>query len=108
MPLVIRLLRAKDLLNLELELVNLTLDASDPARPRLRRENAGPSAIVVRVPPQHIAEQAFTDGGRQSLPHQAFLSCASRLALQLPDGDIDIAFDIEHILTTLKGLELTV
>jgi hypothetical protein len=56
----IRLLRPDDLLNLEVEWVNLDLDASDPAHPALvPLDAAQPAYLIVVFPPQTIAETAF-------------------------------------------------
>jgi type VI protein secretion system component Hcp len=56
----LRLVRSDDLLNLELEGVNLRLDADDPEDPALVvDEPATPARLVVLFPAQTIAETAY-------------------------------------------------
>jgi hypothetical protein len=56
-------LRSGDLLNFQLEFVNLVIDSTNPAAPRLRRETSGDAFIVLRLPPQHIAEDSLKSSG---------------------------------------------
>lgn len=54
------LIRPDDLLNLQVEAVNLRLDASDPHEPALVVDDASaPAALIVTLPPQSIAERAY-------------------------------------------------
>jgi hypothetical protein len=54
------LLRPDDLLNLQVEVVNLRLDASDPHEPALVVDDtSAPAALIVTLPPQSIAERAY-------------------------------------------------
>lgn len=108
MALVVHLCRAKDLLDVELELINLTLDTSDPMRPRLGREAAGPARIVMRLRGQHVAEEAFPRDSQRSTPYKAFLACPSVLTLAIPDHLREIPFSIAEILQALDGAELVV
>lgn len=56
----IQLVRPEDLLNLRVEGINLRLDADDPAAPALVIDDATAAAyLVVSLPPQSIAEQAY-------------------------------------------------
>jgi subtilisin family serine protease len=58
------LLRPDDLLNLQVEGINLQLDASDPANPVLVAGDAGQEAfLIVHFPPQTTTEQAFFESG---------------------------------------------
>lgn len=101
MSFVRNLLRSRDLLDAQLEFVNLTLDESDAGRPRLRRSGAGLAAIVLRLPPQHVAEEITGGDSAPRLPHKARLSCPSRIAFQVPDEFTEILFDAEAILQLL-------
>jgi type VI protein secretion system component Hcp len=54
------LIRPDDLLNLEVEAVNLRLDAGAPGDPALVVDDAAaPAALIVTLPPQTIAETAY-------------------------------------------------
>jgi hypothetical protein len=54
------LLRADDLLNLEIEVVGLELDSSNPQQPKLAPvDSAKPALLIVHFPPQTIVEEAF-------------------------------------------------
>ena len=54
------LIRPDDLLNLQVEVLNLRLDASDPQKPALVVDDASaPAALIVTLPPQAIAERAY-------------------------------------------------
>jgi hypothetical protein len=108
MSVVVHLCRARDLLDIELEFVNLMLDTSDPAHPRLARQAAGPARIVMRLPPQHIAEEAFTQNSQRSPPYKSFLACPSSVSFALPDTVVDIPFSTDGLLSVLSGLETTV
>ena len=54
------LIRPDDLLNLQVEVVNLRLDASTPHEPALVVDDtSAPAALIVTLPPQAIAERAY-------------------------------------------------
>ena len=60
MAMLIELLRPDDLLSLEVETVNLQLDTSDKANPRLvRQSSSAKTYLIFQFPPQSITEQAF-------------------------------------------------
>ncbi|MCI0430394.1 MAG: hypothetical protein L0210_07625 [Rhodospirillales bacterium] len=99
------LLRSRDLLDAQLEFVNLRLDEADPGRPRLRRDGTGVAAIVLRLPPQHVAEQITGGSPSPRLPYKALLSCPSRVAFKIPDNVSDIPFDTEAIFRVLSTCE---
>jgi hypothetical protein len=101
-PLVVNVLRAKDLFNAQFEFVNLTLDASAPANPVLRRSGAGRAFIVMRLPPQHIADQIFEFGTVGNVPHTAFLSCPTRIAFELQRNQV--AFSVCALLDEITKL----
>src|SRR4051794_15610861 len=98
MSFVVHLRRAKDLVDLELEFVNLTLDVSNPAFPHLHRTSAGPAHIVMRLPSQHVAEAAFARTSPRSLPYTGFLACPSKMSFAVPESIADIPFSVEGLL----------
>jgi hypothetical protein len=59
----VALLRPDDLLSLDIEAVNLDLDAADPASPALVATEGREALLVIRFPPQTIAETAFYESG---------------------------------------------
>src|SRR6516164_9402535 len=101
---VIEALRAKDLLRIQFEFINLTVDSANPSAPRLRRAAAGPAFIVMRFPPQHVAEEASSSSHDNPPPYVAFAACPSRLRIQLPDDISDISLTIEDLLDAVKDL----
>ena len=95
-------LRARDLAYFQLELINLALDDPSSSSPMLKRGASGPAYIVLRLPPQHIAEEAMlADGPTPDLPYRAFLSCPSRLAFEVPSAITAIPFRLDDILQHL-------
>src|SRR5436305_3713105 len=105
--LVTNALRCKDLLNIQFEFINLAVDATNTSTPRLRRAADGPAFIVIRLPPQHIAEEAFTSSTTTPPPFKAFLSSPSRIAFELPKTIAEIMFtldDVMHLLTELAPI----
>jgi hypothetical protein len=58
---IIQALRPDDLLVLELEFINLDLFEAEGELPVrfARLEEASPAYVIVRFPPQHLAEQDF-------------------------------------------------
>lgn len=123
------LLRTDDLLNLRIEGVNLKLDATQPDKPALVRENPKrPAYLIVTFPPQTIIEQAFyestpTDpppdekdepyndvpsGDPKKFPVKARIGRPSRLVFRFPKkSDVRIPYDIEGLLNW-DPLELNV
>jgi hypothetical protein len=106
--------RREDLLRLHVDCYNLKLVTTGPA-PRLVRIGQGAAAyVVVRFPPQAVAEQAFfeTDPDYPAppnpndppnepvapLPAGARLGGESRLAFRVPDSVTEIPYTIEGLL----------
>jgi hypothetical protein len=84
---IIRLLRADDLLSLQVELVNLEIvDRRDRTTILWRADSARDAFLVVRFPGQHIAEQAFdeADDSQPTLPAKAGIARPSQLVFRLP------------------------
>ncbi len=92
--LVVSLLRPDDLLALQIELFNFSLQTANGQPATLvRTDPSAASYLVVHFPAQHIAEQAFLDGGATpALPGQV----QSRLA-----GTSRLAFSVDPSITTL-------
>jgi hypothetical protein len=124
----IRLLRPDDLLALDVEVTNVRLDTTDPARPRLVRDKAGQPVLLVFVfQPQSIAEQAYFETAQVNPPSfnpppsspplqgppplppgseapqppgvpQARMSGESRLVFRLPDHVHEVAYSTAGLL----------
>jgi hypothetical protein len=103
---VANLIRPIDLLDLQFEFVNLTLDVTSIGRPRLRRTNVAPALIVVRLPPQHVAEEVGSDHSSRRFPYKAFLSCPSRIAFEVPENVAEIPFTVDDILSRIAEWKL--
>ncbi len=82
----LHLLRAEDLLSLRIEFSNLAIEHRYLKPARLVREIAGKATRITFIfPAQHIAEQAFTDGGASpQLPVMSFGAQPSRLSFEWP------------------------
>ncbi|MBI4504309.1 MAG: twin-arginine translocation signal domain-containing protein, partial [Chloroflexi bacterium] len=106
-------LRPKDLLSLRFEFLNLQLKTDQPLGARHERVHAAAAAyIVVHFPPQNIAERAFTETetpgvacpdpntgdetGCLSVPVDARIAGASRLAFKVPSGVSYIPYSLAH------------
>jgi hypothetical protein len=107
----VRVVRASDLLVCDLELVGI--DVVGVAPDRLLSPVAGASpAIIVHLPPQHVAERVFAEG--EGLPHDARVvvparvAGPSRVAFRLDPAVFPIEYRLEAILTALTASELTV
>jgi len=130
MPFKFVLLRADDLLNLEVEAENLLLDSSNIKDPALVFEKPEqPAYLIFSFPPQSITEQAFFESSQSNpppdeanepynteLPEEsepvppvaARISRESRLVLRIPPGDgVRIPFTTERLLDW-DGWELSV
>jgi hypothetical protein len=101
-------LRADDLLYCQFEFVNLALGMSATGAPQLTRAAAGPAFIVVRLPPQNIAEQAVVDGTSSNLPYPGGLAGPSRLTFRVPDAAPPIDFRLESLLAFVGNADLLV
>jgi hypothetical protein len=128
MPLAFDLLRPDDLLTLRVEAVNLRLDTSRPAQPRLVVDRPHRAALLIfQFPPQSIAEQAFFQTAPVAPPGfnpppvpppqstddplpppggaASRMAGDSRLVFRLPPGMTEIAYTTAALLDWSK-LEL--
>jgi hypothetical protein len=94
--------RADDFFYCQFELVNLTLGSSATGAPQLKRVAAGPAHIVLRLPPQSVAEQVTLTG----LPSQSGLSGPSRLTFRVPDNVDTIDYRLDALLAFLQTADL--
>jgi hypothetical protein len=101
-------IRAEDLLYCQFEFVNLALGTSASGAPQLTRAAAGPAFLVVRLPPQNIAEQAVPDGTSSTLPYPGGLAGPSRLTFRVPDAAPPIDFNLEALLAFVGNADLFV
>ncbi|MFN7926815.1 MAG: hypothetical protein U0Y68_02525 [Blastocatellia bacterium] len=116
----VRVLRPDDLLVLELAFFNLKLDDPKKPAPQLVRIDPQQNAyIVVHLPPQHIAEQAFWESDKESgdnknsdhvsaPPVQTILSGSSRLAFLVPSTALPLAYSLTTLLEKISGFEPSV
>src|SRR5215204_2787839 len=105
--LVVNVLRTDDLLALQFEFVNLHLDTRASQEAHLARTQFGqPAFIIVRFPPQHVAEQVFSlDAGSpppDPPPVRALFSGPSRLVFKLPDEIESIPYTLDSLLDWAK------
>jgi hypothetical protein len=98
--------RPKDLLYLQLEFINLKVEGISTT-PVLKRIAAGPAFIVLRLPPQHVAEQVRPQGGQLQLPSKAFLSSPSKISVRVPDAVPEVRLGLENLLGKLAEWETT-
>ncbi len=105
MSVVVTAFRAKDFLNVQFEFVGLRLESSNPDAPRLVRDGAGPAFIVMRLPPQHVAEEAFALDSSGARRRDGFVAAPSRIAFRLPDAAREMPFTLQSVLETVKSLE---
>lgn len=90
-------LRPDDLLALEFEFINLQPVAGGA----LEREIPGsPAFVIVRFPPQHIAEQVFTDDSApvEQPPILTAMAGGSYLVFRLPDATTSLPLTIDSLL----------
>jgi hypothetical protein len=97
------LLRADDLLALTFEFINLQLDAGAGHAPRLVRiQSAAPAFVIVHFPPQHVAEQTFseTTSGVNTVPPPvgSVLAGPSRLVFEVAGSVTAIPFTTDALL----------
>lgn len=97
--------RRQDFLRLRFDFYNLKIVGSDTS-PELDRPNPlRPAFIVVRFPPQHLADRAYFEPS-SDLDEQppdpgkveTRLADESRLAFQVPAEFLPLPFDLEHLL----------
>jgi hypothetical protein len=100
----VEVLRPDDLLVAEVEGINLTIVPGDTAR-LVRADRTQPAFVVVRLPPQHVAEEGFTEADNGDLalragvpPARAILAGESRLVFRMPDELDTLALTIDDLL----------
>jgi hypothetical protein len=102
------LLRPDDLLALQFEFINLTLDMTQSPPALIRTQSGQPAFVLVSFAPQHISEECATeDANGKPLnavnpPVAAFLSGETQLAFQLPDSVPSIPLTEEGLLDWLQ------
>lgn len=109
------LYRADDLLVLTISGENLELtvaaavEGEDPGdaakRPRrwVRKDDSLPARLVVGLPPQHIADEAFPEGfgGDFTSPVKARIAGRSRIAFQMPDAVPDLPRTLDALMEAM-------
>ncbi|MGC4046908.1 MAG: hypothetical protein QM758_24195 [Armatimonas sp.] len=101
------LIRADDMLVLELSLTNLSVTGSRRVLQLTNSAQAG--FLAVHFPPQHVGEEAFPEPpGTVPAVAQARLAGPSRLVFRVPAGHAPIPFTIESVLEAISKLELAV
>jgi hypothetical protein len=100
------IIRAADFLHCQFEFVNLALRTSSVGTQQLELAAAGPAFIVIRLPPQNIAEEVARDSLTSSFPYPAGLSGPSRLTWRLPDSFTHVDYRLDALLAQLDGAEL--
>jgi hypothetical protein len=99
-------LRSPDLLHIQFEFVNLTLGTAADGTPQLKRVAGQTACIVIRLPPQHIAEQVFNSADQRTFPYQALLASPSRLAFDIPESIELPTYTVVGILDKIRELSL--
>ncbi len=113
----VTVIRPEDLLNLTFEFINLQFTSSGGATKLTRQKQGSPAFIVVKFPPQNIAEQAFwetaasgktpppppgktdpTGEEAPTVPAFAVMSQPSRLVFALPAGTDSIDYTLAALL----------
>jgi hypothetical protein len=98
-------LRADDLLVLQLDFYNLRLESGVSGK-QLVPDGAGDSFVIVHFPPQHIAEQAFAENNPADPilppPIAARLAGDSRLVFYVKRALLPLEFSLEKILAALS------
>jgi len=91
--------RPEDLLLLSFGFVNFTLQTSGGAMRLVRTDPKATTYLVVHFPPQHIVEDAFTEGeAADPGPILSIMSGESRLAFVVPDTVTEIPYTLEALL----------
>src|SRR5262249_31963628 len=72
----------------------------------LQRVPGQAASIVIRLPPQHIAEEVFNSTDPRHFPYNASLASPSRLAFDIPDAVALPDFSVQAILDLVKKLPL--
>lgn len=102
-PFRVTLLRFEDLLCLEFEFINLKLDTSGKPARLVPQDASEPCYLVVRFPPQHIAEEAFveslaTNNPLARPPIRARLAGKSQLVWAIPPEIKEIPYTTQALL----------
>ncbi|MBR0731088.1 hypothetical protein JQ595_20295 [Bradyrhizobium japonicum] len=100
------IVRADDFLYCQFEFVNLALRTASTGAQQLERASGGPAFIIMRLPPQNVAEQIARDGTSADFPYQAGLSGPSRLAWRLPDTFTRVDYRLDAVLAQIDNAEL--
>lgn len=108
-PVDVRLLRTRDLIDLRLEAPGCTLEPSDGGAELVAGANA---SLVITFPPQHVGEEIWQAGATDPPPtptraSEHIAAGPSRLVYELPAGT-RIGYTLEKVLDALMGLQLRV
>lgn len=126
----VAVIRPADLLVAEFELVNLDVRAGRGEKPSeiVRRDAEGDAFLILHLPPQNLAEQAFwetatgytveerpgrppessTDETPPEPPVLSRIAGTSRIAFKVPEGFRAMPYTIEGLLDACRELELSV
>jgi len=102
--LAVSILRPDDLLSIQFEFANLSLDSTQSPPSLIRTEADQPAFVSVVFAPQHVSEQCVTEGAAGlpiedvKPPVAAYLADNSILVFQLPDTVTVIPFTLEGLL----------
>jgi hypothetical protein len=109
-PIGIRLLRATDLIDLQLEAPGCTIEPTDGSAELV----AGPDAsLVVHFPPQHLGEEVWQADApppppaRPPRPSSHVAAGSSRLVYEVPEGT-RITYTLEKVLEAIQTFRLRV
>ncbi len=92
-------MRPEDLLLLSFGFVNFTLQTSGGATRLVHTDPKAAAYLVIHFPPQHIVEDAFTEGqAADEGPILSMMSGESRLAFAVPDTVTEIPYTLEALL----------
>jgi hypothetical protein len=102
--------RARDLLVVELHFHNLALDATGT---KLQPTGTGEPLIVAHLPPQHLAEEAFPseaalEVSEEAVAAQSISAQPSRVAFRVPATTGPVLLQLGALLTLLEACELQV
>jgi hypothetical protein len=110
----VRVVRADDLLVCELELVGLTVTGTPPNRVLEAATGASTRRLILHVPPQNIAEEAFVARGDQQamivVRDAAGANAAgpSRVAFEVPASMLPVPFALRPVLELLQRCALSI
>lgn len=104
-PLDVRLVRPEDLMDLRLTAVGCTLE--DGAAGQLLVGHGDDASLVLHLPPQHLGERAWWEGGPAGAVSAHRAAAPSRVVFALADGQA-VPFTLDGVLTVLPTLALRV